>query len=146
MSRNERNPADSGRQLLMKQWLIGIVAEAHPYVSRVQLATDPSFSVNMKCKIAKPLADGTLETASSECRLEGAGEGRMRIDQAYQDYYAEGYTIVLTPLSRTRPIALTIGRIVRSRALETGLHFELEVAPWAEARDLSNVYIISLAE
>jgi cell shape-determining protein MreC len=141
----ERDPAASGRDLLLRQWLIGRVSEVQPYISRVQLTTDPQFGPQ-RVWTAKALADGTWDVGDRQCGLVGLGSGRMRIDRASEDYRASGYTIVLLPLAHPQPPALTIGRIVASETLETGLHYNLEVEPWGNPRALWNVYVISLTE
>lgn len=142
---DERDPTGTGRDLLLRQWLVGRVSEAQPYLSRVQLATDPHFGPQ-RVWTARPTTDGTWQLANSECGLESLGNGRMRIDRASEDYLATGYTIVLVPLAHPRPMALAIGRIVASEMLGTGLHYDLEVEPWGNPRMLSHVYVISLAQ
>lgn len=141
----ERDPAATGRELLLQQWLVGVISEAHPYLSRVQLTTDPQFGTQL-AGVAKPLTDGTWEVAERSCGLVGLGNGRMRIDRAAVDYRAAGYTIVLAPLSQPQPLALAVGRIIGSQRLETGVHYNFEVEPWADARELSHVYVISCSE
>ena len=141
----ERNPAATGRELLLQQWLIGVISEVQPYLSRVQLTTDPRFGTQL-VRVAKPLRDATWEVAERDCGLVGLGGGRMRIDRAAVDYPAAGYTIVVAPLSHPRPLALAVGRIIASERLETGVHYNFEVEPWADARKLSHVYVISFPE
>jgi len=145
LPRDERDLAADGRELLLQQWLVGVVSEVQPHISRVQLTTDPHFGTQLVWA-AKPLSDKTWEIAERECGLVGCGEGRMRIDRAALDYLAAEYTIVLVPLSHPRPIALAVGRIVASEPLETGVHYNLEVEPWANPRDLSHVYVIAFSE
>jgi cell shape-determining protein MreC len=138
----ERDPAATGRDLLLQQWVIGVIDEVQPYLSRVQLATDPEFGTRL-VRVAKPLSGTRWEVAELECGLVGLGQGRMRIDRAAVDYLGEGYTIVLVPLAHPQPLALALGRIVGSEPLETGLHYDFEVEPWSDARRLSHVYVIS---
>jgi cell shape-determining protein MreC len=140
----QRDPAATGRDLLLRQWLIGRVADVQPYLSRVQLATDAQFGTE-RAWAAKVLADGTWQVADSPCGLEGLGDGRMRVREASEDYLATGHTVVLVPLAHPRPTALAIGRIVASETLKTGLHYDLEVEPWGNPRTLWCVYVISLA-
>ena len=70
----------------------------------------------------------------------------MRLDRASYDYMGNGYTIVLAPLSSPRPLVLALGRIVSAVPLETGLHYNFEVEPWGNPREISNVYVISVTE
>ncbi len=139
-----RDPAATGRDLLLRQWLIGRVDDVQPYLSRVQLGTDAHFGTE-RAWVAKALVDGTWQVADKLCGLNGLGDGRMRIREASEDYLATGYTIVLVPLAHPRPTALAIGRVVASETLETGLHYNLEVQPWGDPRALWCVYVISLA-
>ncbi|MBU0637494.1 MAG: hypothetical protein KKB50_01410 [Planctomycetes bacterium] len=140
----ERDPEETGRELLMRQWLIGRVCEVWPYKSRVQLATDEQFEP-LVVRPAKTLADGTWQPAEQDCALIGCGSGRMLIDRATVDYYATGATTVLVPASADLPAALTIGRIVSSQPIaEAPLHYDLEVRPWGDPRRLSYVYVISV--
>jgi cell shape-determining protein MreC len=145
VSPDERDPEATGRDLLLRQWLIGRVSEVYPYLSRVQLMTDPHFGPQ-RVQAARLGEDGSLQLAKTQCGLVGLGEGRMRIDRASEDYFASGYTIVVAPLALPRPIALVVGRIVASETLETGLHYNLEVQPWGTARTLSQVYVISFSQ
>ncbi|MFQ5807577.1 MAG: rod shape-determining protein MreC [Phycisphaerae bacterium] len=144
MPEAERDPVATGRDLLLRQWLIGRVTEVQPYVSRVQLATDPDFGTE-RAWAAKTLMDNTWQVAGRPCGLEGFGDGSMRIRQASEDYLATGYTIVVVPLADPQPMALAIGRIIASEMLETGLHYDLEVEPWGDPQALSHVYVISLS-
>ena len=141
----QRPPAATGRELLLQQWLVGVVDEVQPHVSRVQLTTDAQFGTQLAWA-AQPLPDGTWAVAERQCGLVGLGEGRMRIDRAATDYLAAGYTIVLVPLSHPQPLALVAGRIVAAEPLETGVHYDLQVEPWAAARNLSHLYVISFLE
>lgn len=141
----ERDPAATGRDLLLRQWLIGRVDEVQPYLSRVQLTTDPHFGPQ-RVWTARALADGTWQLADQQCGLTGSGSGIMRIDRASKDYRAADYTIVLLPLAYPQPMAMAIGRVVGSQTLETGLHYELEVEPWDDPYTLSYVYVISLSQ
>ena len=140
-----RSPVDTGRELLLQQWLIGVVTEVQPYLSRVQLTTDPAFGTQLAW-VAQPLTNGTWRIAERQCGLLGLGRGRMIISAAATDYLAADYTIVLIPLPHPQPAALAVGRIVGVRPLETGVHYDLQVEPWADARQLSHVYVISLTE
>ncbi|MBU0618497.1 MAG: hypothetical protein KKI02_12335, partial [Planctomycetes bacterium] len=141
----QRPPAATGRELLLQQWLVGVVAEVQPHLSRVQLTTDPQFGTQLAWA-AQALTDKTWEVAERRCGLVGLGDGRMRIDRAAVDYLTAGYTIVLVPISHPQPIALAVGRIVASEPLETGVHYNFQVEPWADARELSHVYVISYLE
>ena len=142
---NLRDQEATGRELLLQQWLIGTVYEVQPFISRIQLATDPEFEPQLAW-VAKPLTDNTWAVAEASCSVIGAGGGRMRLDRASYDYLGNGYTIVLAPLAPPRPLVLALGKIVSCTPLETGLHYDFEVAPWGEAVDVKDVYVISVSE
>lgn len=138
----EYDPAETGRDLLLRQWLIGRVSEVYPYLSRVQLTTDAQFGPQ-RVWTARPTPEGSWELGAAESVLRGLGNGRMRIDRASENFLEAGQTVVLVPLVHPRPLALAVGRIVGARRLETGLHYDLEVEPWGDARRLGHVYVIS---
>jgi cell shape-determining protein MreC len=142
---DQRPTSATGRELLLQQWLVGTVHEVQPHLSRVQLTTDVQFGTQLAWA-AQPRDDGTWKVAERECGLVGLGDGRMRIDRAATDYFTDNHTIVLVPLSHPQPIALAVGRIVASEPLATGVHFNLPVEPWGDARHLSHVYVISFSE
>ena len=139
------DPEATAQDHLLRQWLIGRVSEVLPHVSVVQLTTDPQFGTE-RSFVAKPLPDGTWITADQECGLVGTGGGLMRIEQAPVDYDANGYSLVLVPLRYPKPISMVVGRITGSRTLKTGLHYDLDVTPWADARNLSRVCVISIPD
>lgn len=139
-----RGPAVTARAPLLQQWLIGRIIETAPHTSRVQLATDAKFGRELTW-VAKSLPDGAWEVGDHECALRGLGGGRMRIEAAPEDYFADSRTVVLLPLAHPRPLALVLGRIVSSTTLDTGLHYHLEVEPWGDAKSLAYVYVISLS-
>ena len=143
--RRDSDPSATHQDLVLRQWLIGRISEVLPHVSTVQLTTDPQFGTE-RGFVAKPLPDGSWATAEQECGLVGAGGGMMRIEQAPADFHESGYTLVLIPLRYPRPLSLVAGRITAGRTLKTGLHYDLDVAPWADARALSRVCVISLPE
>jgi cell shape-determining protein MreC len=141
-----QHPAGAtGRELLLQQWLAGIIVEVQPHVSRVQLTTDPEFGTQLAWA-AQPLTDDTWKVAERQCGLVGVGAGHMRIDRATTDYVATGHTIVLIPLAHPQPVALVAGRIVGSEPLDTGVHYDLQVEPWGDARALTHVYVISVSD
>jgi cell shape-determining protein MreC len=140
----EREPEATGRDLVVRQWLIGRVSQVQPYLSSVQLASDPGFGPQ-RVWLARQTEDGGWQLADRQCGLEGAGKGRMRIDRAASDYLASGHTAVLVALAEPRHAVLAIGRVVGSRTLETGLHYDLSVEPWGDPRALSHVYVLSVS-
>ncbi len=135
--------ARTARDRLLQQWLVGRVVDVAPYVAWVQLTTDPQFG-RMAAWAADASADGTWRIAERQCVLYGVGDGLMRIEQATVDYRQTGQIFVLVPIGHPRPMALLAGVVVGGRMLETGLHFDLDVRPPADARRLSYVYVISL--
>lgn len=146
MAREDVPGGVSGRELLMQQWIIGIVSRVYPYVSDVQLTTDPGFRPSNVFWAARPVGENRWEIARRECGIEGIGNQRMRVDRAAQDYLSEGYTIILAPLAYPQPLGLAVGRIIDVKSLDTGLHYRFEVVPWGAARNLSHVYVISTSE
>jgi len=136
--------AASPRETLLRQWLIGRVAQVLPYTSRVQLCTDPAFGP-VRVRLAKPLPDGAWQPLKAEALLYGAGTGRMEIRKASRNYHETGHTIVIVPREEGLPATLSVGWIdsVRPRP-ESALHFDLGVRPWAPPERLIEVYVISL--
>lgn len=145
LARDVMAPELSAQDAVLRQWLLGRVEDAQPYISRVQLATDPRFGTE-RAWVAKPVEDGTWQPARRQCGLIGVGNGRMRILQASENYLDTGYTVVLLPLSYPQPSALAVGRVVDAQMLETGLHFDLGVEPWGDPASATYVYVISLPE
>jgi cell shape-determining protein MreC len=132
----------TGRELLLRQWLIGKVSKVDPYRSWVQLATDPDFGPE-PVRVAG-LLDGQWQRTGDECLLYGLGSGRMLIRHAKGDYWASGHTLVLVPRSGDLPASLSVGRISSSRTVsESSLWHDLDVRPWADPYELTHVYVIS---
>jgi len=130
------------RDLLHRGWLIGRICELHPRVARVQLATDPAFRCAVRA--ARVLEDGTIQATEEGCMLEGQGSGRLRINQAIEDYYETGWLIVIAPTSRELPVPMTLGRITGSRPRDdSAQHFDLDVVPWGRTEMLTHVYVIA---
>ena len=142
----EPEAGETGRQALMRQWLIGRVSEVQPYASRVVLASDPKFGdpqAGERVLLAKVLEDGRWQPTAAKYMLTGSGQGRMVIRQADADYWSQGYRVVLVPASAGLPVMLSIGRIVGSARLpESALHYDLQVEGWTDVRDLRQVYVI----
>lgn len=139
-----RRPGEplSGRELLSVQWLIGRIAEVHTQLARVQLASDVGFRVEVRT--ARVDADGTVQLAREGCILDGLGKGKMLISQATEDYFRTGFHIVVVPIARELPIALSLGCIESSKPrLESPQHFDLTVVPWQGVRELTHVYVIA---
>lgn len=138
-----------GRELLLREWLIGRVAQVHPYVSRVQLTTDPGFGDALfravRVRAARALSDGTWQFAKSEALLYGDGGERMVIRQASESLLAERFVTVVARLSDALPVEMLIGKLTGSTSLpESALHYDFTVTPPASARTLTHVYVISL--
>jgi cell shape-determining protein MreC len=132
----------TGRESLLRQWLIGKVSKVDPYRSWVQLATDPGFGPE-PVRVAG-LVDGRWQRTGDECLLYGLGSGRMLIRHAKSDYLASGHTVVLVPRSGDLPASLSIGRISGSRTVaESSLWHDLDVRPYVDPYELTHVYVIS---
>jgi cell shape-determining protein MreC len=135
--------SETGREPLIRQWLIGRVSEVQTRLARVQLATDPRSRVAVRT--ARVLADGTWQLSAEKCLLQGAGVGRMLLSQAPEDYFATGYRVVVVPVSRELPISLSLGRIVGSKQRgDSSQHFDVDVVPWQRAETLTHVYVLSM--
>lgn len=131
----------SGRELLLRRWLIGRVVEVDPHVSRVQLCTDPRFKSPVIA--AKMTPEATWQPVGELMMLSGLGHGRMRVSSATANHYASGARALLVPPEPGLPARMVIGRVTAAHPMvESALHFALEVAPWAEGRP-QTVYVIS---
>lgn len=138
--------SESLRQTLARYWVVGQLTNVQPYVSTARLCSDRSFPA-MRVAAAKPLPDGRWKMADKQCMLFGAGGGRMRIDSATTDYFAEGYVAVLAELNLSSVITLPLGRIEGSKILpQSALHYDLEVAPWQDVRGITQVYVLQSAD
>jgi hypothetical protein len=137
----------TGRELLARQWIIGRISEVHPFTARVRLMSDPTFT-RQRVRLAKPLADGALAVSDRECLLYGASQrGHMTIIQAPADFYKEGYTAVLIPAEAGLPSTFLAGFVTGSTPVPNApLHFDLDVAPPAAARELTRVFVLSTAQ
>jgi hypothetical protein len=132
----------SGRDAVMREWLLGRVSEVFPFASRVRLATDPQFA-RERVRVARILPDGTWQPIGNDCLLFGLGGGAMQIREASADLRAAGGEVVLVPAAADLPVEMTIGRITGSRSVpEAPLFFNLDVRPWGDARRLATVYVI----
>ena len=135
----------SGRERVMREWIIGRILEVHPYSSHVLLTTDRRFK-GIRVTVAGPPGSGASPDAADDCLLSGVGRGRMLIDRATRDYFAAGRTFVVLRDSGRLPAPLAIGRIISSsRIPEAPLHFDLAVAPLGDVRKLRFVYVIAPA-
>lgn len=136
-------PYEGARDILLRQWVIGRLTQVAPFVSEVQLATDPQFGPE-PVRAAKPLDDGTWVLAPTECLLDGTGEGKMRIRDATENFHEAGFRYVVTMLGGATPFGFVIGEIVgATRNPDSPLHFDLEVAPIARVRRMSRVFILN---
>ena len=131
----------TGGQLLLREWLVGRIAQVQTHTSRVELASDPAFRELVA--VAADGADGTWRPDPKNYVLSGRGHGRMVISQADKDFAALGYGPVLVPPAPALPAMLSLGRVASAAPLEeSALHFDVEVRPWADVRRLRHVYVI----
>lgn len=143
-SPGDRDPTAAGRELLARQWLVGRVAALHRYVSVVQLTTDPGFGP-LRIWAAR-LEEGVFELGVRESLLYGTGDAAV-IRAATENFVDTGFTIAAVRLNTNVPIIVPLGRMVRARPLrESALHFDITVAPWDDARRLTHVYVLSIAD
>lgn len=140
----EHRDADlTGRELLMRQWLIGRISDVQPYRSTVRLLTDPE-SAPLRVVAARRLADGRWQRSDREGLLHGVGRGAMQVRNAVADWHAEGYTLVLAALPGPSSVAICVGRITgASRLPDAALWYNIAVEPPADARRLDTVYVLS---
>ncbi len=134
-------PGTDARLAFDRQWLIGRVTQVLPHLATVQLVTDRTFR-GLDVQFARPTANATWECAEETGLLSGAGEG-MRVEQTTQDYYSNGYKVVVA-VSRGLPFPLTVGRLTGSnRRADSSQHFDLQVAPWAPVEKLTYVFVLA---
>ncbi|MFH1745795.1 MAG: rod shape-determining protein MreC [Planctomycetota bacterium] len=143
---SEHNANETGREILLRQWLVGRISEVHTRVSRVRLVSDPKFGephAGERVALARVREDGVWEMTAADHLLTGRGRGEMVISQAEADYCKLGYNLVLIPASPLQPESLSVGKIISSVPMtESALHFELVVEPGAPACELRYVYVI----
>lgn len=144
------DPQATGRQLLLRQWLVGQIAEVDTHTSRLRLASDSRFGAPLAGEpvvLGRLLPDGRCQLSETRFVLRGLGRGQMVIERADADYMAEGYRLVLAPPSPTLPAAMLIGEIQSSRRLdESALHYDLVVEPAGDVQRLRFVYVIRVGE
>ena len=129
------------RDVLLRQWVVGQVAEVSPYQARVRICVDPEFR-RVPVRVAKRQDDGNWLAAPAEGLLSGIGHDRMQIQKTTFDYQNQGYTIVLVPVAEQAAGFLVIGEIIQTRALpESALHFDCDVRPWGDYRRLTQVFV-----
>jgi len=128
------------RALLGERWLVGQISDVQPRVARVQLVTDPGFSVAVQFGI---LTEKGWALADEQCYLQGRGNGKMLADMVTRDYYAAGYRMAVVPPDANLPLRLSLGRIESSRVNpQSSKWYDLTVVPWAPARSLTHVYVL----
>ncbi|MBK8913797.1 MAG: hypothetical protein IPM64_04200 [Phycisphaerales bacterium] len=133
--------AERVREGLSRQWLVGRVTEVQPFVTTVQLTTDPGFGP-IEVQPALVGADGRWSAMRMRCALRGVGGGRMWMDRVPQEL-ASGETIVFAPSSELLPIPMALGRISEAERIPNApQHFNYTVMPWARGTDLRFVYIV----
>ncbi len=141
----ERRGDLSGRDLLMRSWLVGRVTEVGLYHSVVRCATDARFE-ETGVRVAKRDALGEWQILERPLYLAGRGGGRMALIEADENFFDEGYRIVLAPIGGHYPAMTPLGELVRAQRTETSaLHYDIEARPIGAARDLRWVYVVSLS-
>ena len=130
-----------GRELLFRQALIGIVIDVEPYVSRVQLVSDPRFET--KAVVAQSAAEGSLRVVGEEMVLRGIGKRRMRIESSIANHLESGATTVLAPASERLPTRMILGVITGAeQRSDSALHFDLRVLPAVDLDRVVGVFVI----
>jgi hypothetical protein len=129
------------RDMVNRGWVVGCVVDVQPRLARVQLTTDPAFHALVRA--GKPARDGTTTFAPDDALLRGLGGGKMRIEQAVQNYYASGYVSVWLRTGASWPVDLVLGRIGAARVRDdSSQHFDLQVLPAGRVQQLSHVYVL----
>lgn len=130
------------RDLLHREWIVGRVTEVQTRTARVQLATDPAFTTEVR--LARVLADGTWLYAEERCLLRGTGGGSMIITQATANYHENDYRMVVVPASPELPTPFSIGCVVSARQRrDSPQHYDLAVKPWSPVGQLTHVYVVT---
>lgn len=128
-------------QAAQRQWIIGRLLEVQPFVSTVQLATDPGFG-GVQVRPARIESDGSWSPLDLTCALKGAGGNRMIMDLVPRELVVDR-TAVFMPASELLPIPVGIGKVTAAKRLaEAPQHFDYEVRPWGDWRELRFVYIL----
>lgn len=136
-----RDPHATGAELLMRQWLVGMIETAHRYTSRVRLVSDPAFGP-LRVWAAR-WGELGLELAAREALLYGTGRGAC-IRASPENIVETGFTIVVARPPTRMPIFLPLGQARRARPLrESALHYDVDVVPWGQAANLTHVYVLS---
>lgn len=134
-------PAARAREAAQRHWIIGRISDVQPFVSTVQLTTDPGFGP-IEVQPASMADDGTWSSVNLRCALQGIGAGRMWMDRVPRELPADK-TVIYVPTSELLPVPMVIGQVSSSRRLpEAPQHFNYEVRPWADLVHLRFVYII----
>lgn len=133
--------AERVREGLSRQWLVGRVTDVQPFVTTVQLTTDPGFGP-IEVQPAVVAANGRWSPLRTRCVLRGVGGGRMWMDRVPQDLTG-AETIVFAPSSELLPIPMALGRVAGAERIpDAPQHFNYTVTPWAGITDLRFVYIV----
>ncbi|MCA9243245.1 MAG: hypothetical protein KDA32_04760 [Phycisphaerales bacterium] len=141
----ERRGELSGRDLLMRSWLVGRVIEVGLYHSLVRCATDARFE-DISVRVARKKPDGGWDILDRPLYLAGRGNGRMALIEADENFYEEGYRLVIAPIGGHYPAMTPLGELVRAQRTESSpLHYDIEALPIGTARDLRWVYVVSLS-
>ncbi len=136
------DPNATMRDLIDREWIIGKISEVQPCVARVQLTTDLAFRAEVRPARVQP--DGSWEFAGSGSVLIGAGQGTMLISQATEDYFRNGFHIVVVPAGRELAAPMTLGRITGAEPRnDSPQHVDLRVLPWGSVTQLSHVYVLA---
>lgn len=143
LRRGEEVGDRSGRDLLLRRWLIGRVVETDQHTSRVQLCSDPRAKTTVVA--ARLMPDGRWQASDEVMMLVGNGRGRMRVNQATANYFEQGALALLAVAGADLPTRMVVGRITAGHPMvESALHFWLEVEPWEKGLP-SSVFIISMS-
>lgn len=139
------DPSLRGWDALTRSWIIGRISDEKPgYLTKVQLTTDPGFGPE-RVRAARRLADGTWQLAPRDCLLYGGARQRMTIRRADQNFLADGFDLVLLPVSTSFPAFLMVGTMQTATPVpDNALFFDIVARPWGEVRELSHVYVIVL--
>lgn len=121
-----------GMPVVTESGLVGRVDAVIAQAARVQLITDPAFSVNV-----------SLEKAGVEAVLSGSLTGDVTLEMIPQDVVVESGDLLLTSgLGGSYPSDIVVGQVVGLRKRENALFQSASVQPAVDFADLQAVLVI----
>ncbi len=140
-----RGGARKGMLVLHAGHLVGRVAEAGPWTSRVQLVTDPGFNAGAVV-VPKTYAAGVPLDKRRVGAYEGAADARGILKWLTGDTPVEPGALVLTTVDPANgvPAGLVLGRVTSASA--RGAYPKVDVEPAVNFRGLEVVTLLERSE